>query len=204
VASVGDNGSERDKPRFALDRQTAAIVLNQLSTPARHVHYRPTAIPVFFATLIALLPGCAMVTNGLHQSVEIASVPAGATVLIDGEQAGQTPLTVSLPRAHTHRVELRKAAFVSVTQYLRSQPDDYLRRQVRFGLDLDSGAANELTPAAINVELKPEATTAPASGDAFDQMTAAVLAADDLWHRGAVSEAEHREMIEKILARFGR
>jgi len=178
--------------------------MNPLSTTVRHVLHRPPVIPVFFATLLAMLPGCAMVTNGLHQSVGIASDPAGATVLIDGEQAGLTPLTVSLPRAHTHRVELRKAGFVSVTQYLRSQPDEYLRRQVRFGLDLDSGAANELTPAAINVELTPEATTAPASGDAFEQMTAAVLAADDLWHRGTVSEAEHREMIEKILARFGR
>jgi hypothetical protein len=168
------------------------------------VHHRPPAIVVFFATLLALLSGCAMVTNGLRQSVEIASVPAGATVLIDGEQAGVTPLTVNLARAHTHRVELRKTGFVSVTQVLRSQPDEYLRRPVRFGLDLDSGAAYELTPAAINAELKPEATNTPTSGDAFEQMTAAVLAADDLWYRGTVSETEHREMIEKILARFGR
>lgn len=191
-------------PRFALDRLTGAIVMNPLPGTARHVHHRPPAILAVFATLLALSPGCALVTKGLNQSVGIASVPAGAIVVIDGEQAGQTPLTVNLSRAHTHRVELRKAGFVSATQYLQSRADEYLRRQVRFGLDLDSGAANELTPAAINVELKPETTAAPTPGDAFEQMTAAVLAADDLWHRGAVSEAEHREMIEKILARFGR
>ncbi len=178
--------------------------MNLLAPPARPVNLRSPASPAFFAALLAFFPGCALVTNGLHQSVEIASVPAGATVVIDGVEAGQTPLTTRLSRTRPHRVELHKAGFVTATRNVLTRDDTYMRQPVRFGVDIDSGAANELTPAAISVELKPVAIVTVASGDEFDQMTAAVLAADDLWHQGSISETEHRDRIEKILARFAR
>lgn len=166
---------------------------------------RLPALAALVVSLLALSPGCALVTKGFHQSVAIASVPAGATVLIDGKDVGETPLNVTLSRVHTHRLELRKEGFATATQFIQSRADEYLGRTVRFGVDIDSGAANDLIPATINVELAPAAVAAtPTGGDDFNRMTAAVLAADDLWHRGAVSEAEHSEMIGKILAQFAR
>lgn len=158
---------------------------------------------IFLCALLVFPPACAVVGNGLHQDVAIASVPAGATVSVDGREVGVTPVTVSLSRAHSHEVELRKPGFATVRQNVRAHDDEYMRRPVRFGLDIDSGAANELTPSAVNVELVPDAPPSAAAGDTFDQMTTAVLVADSLLRRGEISEAAHREMIEKIITRFG-
>lgn len=164
-------------------------------------------LPITLACLCAFLifaPGCALVTNGLHQKVTIESVPSGATVLVDGQAAGETPLTVNLARRYGHRLELRKPGYTSVAQNVRAGADKYLQRTFRFGLDLDTGAANQLTPALVNVELLPDTMVAAVDGDAFSQMTAAVLAADDLWHNGSVTERQHSAMIKTILARFDR
>jgi hypothetical protein len=168
----------------------------------------PTS-PRFLARVVSLgalalvAPGCALVSHSLHQKVEITSVPAGATALVDDSEAGHTPLTVSLTRANSHRVELRKPGFAPARQELTPEYQDYVQRKVRFGVDIDSGAANVLKPEAVNAELVPEMLApAAAAGDAFEQMSAAVLAADELWHRSVISEADHRYMIAKILAHF--
>ena len=52
-----------------------------------------------YQEVLQLLSGCALATKGLHQSVSIASSPAGATVLVDGREAGVTPLVARLPRS---------------------------------------------------------------------------------------------------------
>lgn len=157
---------------------------------------------VSLAAIAFFAPGCALVTHGLHQSVEITSMPAGATAVVDDHEAGRTPLTVSLTRADSHRIELRKPGFAPGRQELTPEFQDYAQRKIRFGVDIDSGAANVLKPETVTVELMPEMLALAAAGDAFEQMSAAVLAADDLWHRSVISESDHRYMIAKILAHF--
>jgi hypothetical protein len=149
-----------------------------------------------------IVPGCALVSHGLHQSVEIKSLPAGATAMVDDRAAGRTPVTVSLTRADSHRVELRKPGFAPARQELSPGFQDYAHRTIRFGVDIDSGAANILQPDAVNLELVPEMLATTAAGDAFEQMSATVLAADDLRRRSVISESDHRYMIAKILAHF--
>ena len=41
---------------------------------------------------------CATIMNGTHQEIEVASSPLGATVWIDSNRVGVTPLTVNLKR----------------------------------------------------------------------------------------------------------
>lgn len=157
---------------------------------------------ILLGALAWLTPGCALVTHGLHQSVAISSTPAGATVLVDDREAGHTPLTVKLTRADSHRIEVRKAGFAPARQNVMPEFRDYAQRKIRFGIDIDSGAANVLTPDNLQLELVPAMLANLAAGDAFEQMSAAVLAADDLQRRGEISEADHHYLIEKILARF--
>ena len=95
---------------------------------------------VSLGALALLAPGCALVSHGLHQSVEITSTPVGATVLVDDHEAGRTPLTVSLTRADSHRVELRRPGFAVARQSLLPESQDYAKRKIRFGVDIDSGA----------------------------------------------------------------
>jgi hypothetical protein len=173
---------------------------------AQTVQTRSTACLALLGALVALTPGCAVVTHGLHQKVDIASAPAGATVLVDGAEAGRTPLTVNLARAKSHRVELRKPGFAPAVATLVPRLTEYSNRFLRWGIDIDSGAASELSPASLHLELVPEmlATPPAAGGDEFAQMSAAVLAADELKRTGAISDADHRFIIGKILARYAR
>lgn len=149
-----------------------------------------------------LLSGCALATKGRHQQVSINSEPHGAAVLVDGVPAGQTPLVTKLPRKVSHRIELSKEGFVSASQFVKAEPNEYTRRFVRWGIDIDLGATNDLAPDTMSFSLVPVALATKTYGDAFERMIYAVLAADTLQESGSISDTDHRYMIEKIIARY--
>ena len=80
--------------------------------------------------------------------------------------------------------------------------NEYTRRFVRWGIDIDLGATNDLAPAAMNFSLVPVALATKTYGDAFERMIYAVLAADTLQESGSISAEDHRYMIGKIIARY--
>ena len=164
--------------------------------------HRLPAIFIFLGTTLQLLSGCALATKGLHQSVSITSSPAGATVLVDGREAGVTPLVARLPRSASHRVELHKPGFATGSLVVRAQPNEFSRHWLRFGLDVDLGATNDLAPSVFNLKLVPLPRTATTYSDAYERMSYDVLAADTLHDGGSISDADHRYMIERIIARF--
>ncbi len=166
-------------------------------------HRLPTMLFFLGASLLGG-SGCALATKGRQQAVTIASSPAGATVLVDGHEAGVTPLVTRLPRSASHRVELRKPGFAPGSVLVRAQPNEFAHRWIRFGLDVDLGATNDLAPDALRVDLVPEPLAATTYGDAFERMSYAVLAADTLQESGSISATDHRYMIEKIIARYAR
>ena len=57
---------------------------------------RDRSLFVVAAMAAAVASGCATVNNGFVQRVTVASEPPGAEVSVDGEPAGETPVTVSL------------------------------------------------------------------------------------------------------------
>lgn len=162
---------------------------------------RSSAAFFLFAASL-LLSGCALATKGRRQQVSISSEPHGATVVVDGVPAGQTPLVTSLPRKVSHRIEVTKEGFVPASVLVRAESNEFARRTIRWGLDIDLGATNDLTPATLELALVPQALAATTYGDAFERMIYAVLAADTLQESGSISDADHRYMIEKIIARY--
>ena len=60
------------------------------------------------AVILLYMSGCATVLRGTKQDVAVTSAPGGASVYVDGDNAGMTPCTVELKRnsSHTIRVEL--------------------------------------------------------------------------------------------------
>lgn len=64
-------------------------------------------LAVLALAVIAL--GCATIISGKRQKIDISSVPLGATVSVDGEERGKTPLITKVRRkgkTHTIRIEL--------------------------------------------------------------------------------------------------
>ena len=60
--------------------------------------------------------------------VSIRSAPTGATVLVDGEYRGDTPLRVEVAAAGEHRLSVRKAGFRSVDDVVRLTPNARVER----------------------------------------------------------------------------
>ena len=58
------------------------------------------------------------------KEVALTSTPAGASVLVDGKDVGQTPLSVALPTSGEHTVTLKKAGYRTETRTLTATSGD--------------------------------------------------------------------------------
>ena len=152
---------------------------------------------------VALLSasGCAIVAKGRTQSVTIRSNPPGATALINGQEAGKTPLTVTLKRTSSYNIELRKPGFENAPTVVLPVGNEYSKRFLRWGIDYDLGAMTDLTPGDLMVDLRP-ALPPGTEGDRFLAMSYAVLQADALLATKEISAADHKYLVSEIVKSF--
>jgi hypothetical protein len=59
------------------------------------------------ASILPVLSSCALLVNGLTQTVPVTSTPSGAAVFVDGEPRGLTPVDLELRRDSTSVVVVR-------------------------------------------------------------------------------------------------
>ena len=148
------------------------------------------AIPWAAAVLAA---GCATIEKGRTQHLTIESMPQGATVLVDGREAGHTPLVLQHSRMHGCRITVRKAGFKDATGFIRTVANRYDSKFFRFGADYATGAMNDLVPSSLRFEMQPAMLP---EGMGPDRL---VLEADAMRDRGEISFADHRYMVRKIV-----
>jgi hypothetical protein len=67
------------------------------------------AAPIVLAAI--LLQGCATLVRGTSQKVPVTSAPAGARVLVDGKDAGLTPLLLKLKRKRPVVIRIEKEGY---------------------------------------------------------------------------------------------
>jgi hypothetical protein len=67
-------------------------------------------VAVSAALLMPALSSCALLVNGLTQTVPVTSTPSGATVFVDGEPRGVTPIDLELRRDSTSVIVVRLGA----------------------------------------------------------------------------------------------
>ncbi|MDP4610261.1 MAG: PEGA domain-containing protein [Opitutales bacterium] len=110
---------------------------------------------VVFTTLSSLFfTGCASLDRGVSQKVSIDSSPPGATVFINGEEYGVTPLEVKLARKLNHEIRMEKTGFQPVLEYIAPASNSQSRDLIRVGIFEDLGYYVDLEPRALNVTLK--------------------------------------------------
>jgi uncharacterized protein YceK len=56
--------------------------------------------------LLLVLSGCATVMHGTTQNIGVSTDPAGADLLVDGEQHYKSPAMITLKRKDDHTVEI--------------------------------------------------------------------------------------------------
>lgn len=147
--------------------------------------------------------GCAFLTQGQKQTVVIRSTPAGATTTINGTVVGTTPFKVKLERDEVFRVDVEKNGFVSESAVLLPSSYNYDQRFLRWGVDYALGAATELVPGELALEMKP-ALGETTGGDAFAEMSAQIVRADAMLASGELTQADHKYLVDKIVATYHR
>jgi len=121
--------------------------------------------------VVAAVTGCATLTSGTTQVVVFNSTPTGATVLLDGMELGNTPLTLELKKKDGQHLEIRKSGYKSYSTVMSTQTDPMFWGNILIGglpgstTDAASGAAYQYAPEHYVITL--ESTSA--SLDGFNQ-----------------------------------
>jgi hypothetical protein len=147
------------------------------------------------------LTGCAVFSKGKSQTVVVRSTPAGAVAKINGTEVGRTPFKVDLARAEVYRIDFSKPGFSPQTALLMPSSTEYDRRLLRWGIDYDLGAASDLLPGELVVELTPQLGDVTLA-DRFEEMTAQINRADAMRTTGEISAADHKYLVEQITATY--
>ncbi len=177
--------SARWRQEFALTGQelpALAVVRRQgnrinLDNLLRHYSSAPQAVEGAFQCLALLAPNLVKQAR-LRTGVGLTSDPAGAKVLVDGQESGATPCEIELKPGH-HSLEIRQENHLTVTRQLNLELGQFVRQQIsllaqgsylRFesgGVPLDfslDGAAPAPTPALLDVKAGPHHYRAWAPG----------------------------------------
>ena len=150
----------------------------------------------------ALFVGCEHMKNGVPQEVVILSFPTEASIYINGEAAGITPMEVALPRKVNHEIRLEKNGYNSAVKYFTPVPNEDSKNFVRFGLKEDLGYYVDLEPGTMRTEMESELVPYSTGADPFEKMAAQALKADAQLEAGEITPLEHKVIIEQILEFF--
>jgi len=112
--------------------------------------------------MVPYLSGCATIVRGSSQEVEMTSDPPNARVIVNGEDRGETPTTLSLDTGRNYQVEFEKDGYASETLNLNK---DFTIGWPIFGnvfsfgiigivVDVANGSAYKLSPEQLQAALE--------------------------------------------------
>jgi hypothetical protein len=156
-----------------------------------------TLLPLALVSLL-FASGCATVTKGPNQRVEINSTPTGATVKINGEEAGTTPMTAKLSRKRAHLVELEKNHFRPQAVELLTVANSASDAFIRFGIDELIGAHTDLTPGDIHIELDPVILPTEVGENPVSDLAIMIVDLDDQLTAGEMKPEDHRYIMKRL------
>jgi hypothetical protein len=133
------------------------------------------------SAMAMIASGCGVLLYGTTETIPISSEPPGASVTIDGEYAGVTPLTAELKRKSTHEIRIEKTGYapyetstVRAGNYGSMLPELvpsllFPPAMVLAPLEYLTGAAYKIVPDNVSAQLVAETATQPAATAAATQ-----------------------------------
>jgi hypothetical protein len=106
-----------------------------------------------------LVAACATIMHGTSQQVGINSQPTGATVVVDSQTLGVTPVVAKLARKRTHRVTVTLAGYAPYEMVTIRKTSGWVWGNIVFGgiigliVDASSGGLYDVRPEVINAQL---------------------------------------------------
>ncbi len=160
---------------------------------------RTLCLAAVLAPLALLLSACKTFDEGSDQEVVVQSFPSGASVMLDGEEVGTTPVTLELPRKVTHRIVLEKPGYKATDATIAPVQNEAGQGMVKFGLLDETGYYYDLDPNPVQVQMVPDVLPPTRGPDAYAEMTAIIADVDQKRMRGEISPVEHKYMVEKVV-----
>jgi len=102
---------------------------------------------------------CASIMHGTGQALSITSAPAGATVSVDDQVVGVTPVSTKLSRNDPHIINVKLDGYQPFQLRTTRHMDGWLLGNIVFGgplglvIDVVDGAAYKLKPSDIAAQL---------------------------------------------------
>ncbi|WOO41735.1 PEGA domain-containing protein [Rubellicoccus peritrichatus] len=160
------------------------------------------SLPRFSLCLLPLvfgLVGCETFDKGATQEVAVKTFPAGATVMLDGEDIGRTPTEIELSRKIPHRVILKKEGYKTIDATIAPVKNEAGQGYVRFGLMDDAGLYYDLDPNPVEINLVPAVLPPSRGPDAYEEMATIIAEVDQKREAGQIGPVEHKYMVDQVI-----
>lgn len=114
-----------------------------------------------------LASGCATIVTGSSQEVTLVSEPSGASVSIDGNNRGMTPLTISLKRKETPTFVLTSDGYMDEALALDKSSNGWVWGNIVLGgiiglaVDMGTGAHQKFDQDVYTVRMRPSPPQTP-------------------------------------------
>lgn len=161
---------------------------------------RPDFFKLFAAACVIVMAasGCATLQKGSHQRIPIETRPEGATVYVNHERVGTTPVEIPLLRRTGHIVEITKRGFDSHRAILRPVPNERDGAFIQFSTDNYTGALNNLSPSRIRIQLRPVLLPARPGEDPEAEKEAKLAEAESIRRSGGFSAEDYEYVVDRI------
>ena len=136
---------------------------------------------------LALVVGCATIMHGTSQQVGISSQPTGASVVVDSQPLGVTPVSAKLSRKNQHRITVTMSGYQPFEMVTTRKTSGWVWGNIVFGgliglvVDASTGGLYDVRPEQVAAQL----AQAGAGGEMRDGTIFVILVpnADPSWHK---------------------
>jgi len=132
------------------------------------------SLPIIGLCAAVVISGCATMITGSTQQVPISVQPLGATVCLDGEKVGTSPMVARLTRKRSHVLVIEQDGYQPVVRALATEVNPWIVLNfiplvlipgpVGLGVDFATGAVNTFNAGTFDFYLQKSdaaATTSP-------------------------------------------
>ena len=115
---------------------------------------------VSFLVISAMIAGCATIMQGTTQEIGISSTPTGATVKINNQVKGKTPIILDLKRKNNHIVTIELPGYMPYEATFTKSVSGWVWGNIVFGgliglvVDFAAGGIYKLTPTEVKAVLQ--------------------------------------------------
>jgi hypothetical protein len=118
-----------------------------------------------------VLIACATIIHGSSQKVGISSQPTGATITVDGQITGKTPVAAKLSRKDMHKVAITMEGYQPFEIITTRKTSGWVWGNIVFGgliglaVDAITGALYDVRPEQIAAQLSKAGASVQVDGD---------------------------------------